>query len=553
VFKFNLIDEDWIPCLMPDGRKREMSLKETLIEAQNIAEIVANSPLVTIAIYRLLIAILHRNFGTENEYEWQTLWEAKHFNKIKTNEYLDYWYNRFDLFNEKYPFYQSSNIPVSYTDSKGKLKSYAKSIVNLFHECATGNNATLFDHSTEDNIKSVLPPEAARILITSQAFAVGGLLTYEANQDPKLFKSADNAPLVKGAVTLVKGKNLFQTLMMNLHRYSFDNKEPFEMEPDDAPHWERNSVTCAVDRKPKGYIDLLTWQSRRIKLIPENDEKGNIIIKQVVIMKGNQFPDGYSLHGKEPMLAFRKIQKPTKGQEPWIPVSFHKERVIWRDSLSLFQSVTDDRDRPKILDWLGDLAIQEILPQSATYDLELMGISTDRAIIFLWRHERLPLPLMYLENKNLIDRLKDALGLAEDIGKALENAVWNFAKLNIAPEADKLNENQKKDIESIVDSLSPTRPYWAALGLYFNRLVADLANDLSPDGEYGTKVMPLWSQEVRRSAWLAFREATGSFDRSGRILKAVTIAEDSFNYRMNSIMKEFLIPYPELFNKEVKA
>lgn len=242
---FNLVDAKWIPCVMPDGTRDEKGIKEMILEASGIKGIFDNSPLVTVAIHRLLLAILHRNLGPPNEMEWGKLWKdgAGKWDTDKLIEYLDRWYDRFDLFDEKHPFYQSPTMPVSATDVKGKLKSYAKSIAGIIHELATGDNATLFDHTIEDNPPAVSPAEAARLLIAFQAFAVGGLITFESGQDRTKFGSADNAPLVKGAVTIVQGDNLFQTLMFNLHKYNRYDESPFKREvssiisPYPSPDW----------------------------------------------------------------------------------------------------------------------------------------------------------------------------------------------------------------------------------------------------------------------------------------------------------------------------
>lgn len=545
MFTFNLINEKWIPCLMPDGNKEELSFKDTLIKAPDISEIFDPSPLVTAALYRLLLVVLHRNFGPANEAEWGKLWNNG-LGGWETNRliaYLGKWHDRFDLFDDKYPFYQCSAMPTVATDKKRKEKSYSKSVANMVHELATGNNATLFDHTNESIGYAVSPAEAARLLAAFQSFAVGGLLTFEVGQDPKLFKSADNAPLVKGAVTLARGQNLFQSLMLNLHKYNLADEEPFKMDKDDAPAWERDENTTAVDRQPIGYLDLLTWQSRRVRLIPELDENRQTIVKQVVIMKGYQFPDGFQLHMKEPMLAFHKLEKPKKGQDPWPAIAIREDRAVWRDSLSLFQSIEEERARPKMLDWLSDLHAYGVVPQSATYDLSVMGLTTDRASISLWRHERLPLPLQYLRDENLVEKLREALELTERIGKNLNNSIWNQAKLSIAPDVDRLSDSQKKDVNNLTASLSPTRHYWAALGTYFSRLVVDLANDKSLNGDYGMTVLPQWAGEVRKAAGQAFHEATDSLDHTGRWLRAVTIAENQFNLKLSNLIKEFLEPY----------
>ncbi len=546
MFTFNLVDEKWIPCTMPGGRYEEMGLRDVLLKANSIEEIFDPSPLVAVAVHRLLLAILHHSHnGPETEADWQNLWRDGRgtWDDDKLLRYLTEKHDRFDLFDAKHPFYQCAVMPIGGTDTKGQPKSYSKSIANLIHELATGDNATLFDHTTESNAQAVSPAEAARLLIAFQAFAVGGLLTYEIGQAPKFFKSANNAPLVKGAVILVRGKNLFQTLMLNLHKYNRDDEEPFTLDPNDLPAWERDEETLATDRHPKGYLDLLTWQSRRVRLLPEQDEQGQIIVGQVVIMKGNRFPEGFLLRHKETMLAFTKLKKPSKGQDPWPPVAFREERALWRDSLALFQSAEEERTRPKMLDWLNDICAKGIIPESTTYDLSVTGLVTSKAKISLWRHERLPLPLKYLENDELLTKLRAALNLAEeDVGESLNASAWNLARLIIAPEAERLNDNQKKDVNRMADHMAITRPYWARLGLVFHKLLTDLAEDVTQEvGEviHGENSLPWWASEVRKAAWFAFHEATDSLDRSGRMLKALAKAEANFGSKLNIILRPY--------------
>jgi len=543
---------------MLDGTRDEKGIKEVILEASTIKEIFDSSPLVTIALHRLLLAILHRNFGPANESEWGKLWNDS-TDKWDTNNiltYLDKWRHRYNLFDEKYPFYQCPTMPVSTTDAKGKPKSYAKSVANLEHELVTGDNATLFDHTIEDNPPAVSPAEAARLLVAFQAFSVGGLLTYEAGQDPKFYKSADNAPLVKGAVSLVQGENLFQTLMLNLHKYNRYDAVPFKSEPDDCPAWEREDETLPVDRYPKGYLDLLTWQSRRIRLIPEQDTASQTIIRQVVIMKGNQFPDGYSLHNKETMLAYRKILKPGKGQDPWPPVAFQEDKALWRDSLNLFQSVEEERTRPKTLGWISDLVEEAVLPSQAVYKLSMMGLVTSRAKISLWRHERFPLPLQYLQDEYLIGKLKEALELAEDVGSLLgsgfieveipdKTGKWKTIRVpsplrKLASELLPKDQNGKTDpdaAKNLAESLSPTRSYWAALGIAFNRFMMDLAED---ESEERIDTLRGWVKEIRNAAQDAFDETTRSLDRTGRTLRAVSKAENEFKNRLYNILKPYI-------------
>ena len=104
---FNLVDQAWIPCdLLSDGRRRELGLRDVLAGARDIREISVPSPLVVVALHRLLLAILHRNFGPENLELWRDIWERGTFEVDRVDAYLERWRRRFELFDSERPFYQ---------------------------------------------------------------------------------------------------------------------------------------------------------------------------------------------------------------------------------------------------------------------------------------------------------------------------------------------------------------------------------------------------------------------------------------------------------------
>ena len=81
--------------------------------------------------------------------------------------------------------------------------------------------------------------------------------------------------MISGFSVLANGENLFETLALNLVIYDSANNKPIVSVSDgkDIPFWEREqSLTqSSIEEKdgtfPLGYLDYLTWQSRRIKLI----------------------------------------------------------------------------------------------------------------------------------------------------------------------------------------------------------------------------------------------------------------------------------------------
>lgn len=531
----NLLAENWIPCRIRNGRMRDLNLVDVLCEAHKIREILHPSPLVTLAFHRLLLAVLHRVFEPSDWRAWLALWKECRFDGARVKRYLEEWHTRFDLFDDDHPFYQTSSVPLDRAVSTAKLS----------HELASGNNKTLFDHTLTESPPVLAPAEAARIVVALQAYAIGGLVSTEKGRK-KQDGSADNAFMVKGAALLATGRNLFETLMLNLVQYNAEDEEPFAFDSEkDKPAWERDEDVKAVDRLPDGYLDWLTWQSRRIRLKPETDDQGRLIVREAVIMKGYQLPDGQWRYGRETMIAFRRNAKASANQEPWPALSFTEDKALWRDTLSLLQSVDGERARPKTLDWLADIAANSGLISDRALPLSAYGLCSDRASIDFWRQEHLPVSVAYLTDQEMTAALARALHLAEESGKALHDATWILLRLALIPDESKEpGKEAKKKINRMCDELAPGRPYWSRLETPFKRLLEDLPEDISTDQHgstvYGAQRLPKWAETIRRAGQEAFDSVSAAVGESARALKARAKAEGIFLRRLNSILKPCL-------------
>lgn len=523
-FSFNLVDEGWIPCRKEavSGEITLLGLRDTLIRAHEFAELTDPSPLVTVAIHRLLLAVLHRNFGPKDADAWAVLWRLGLFDSQALNTYFTNWQHRFDLFDDKYPFYQTADL--SYDEC-------TTSIAKLAHELAAGHNPTLFDHTIDDNPPPTSPAQAARLAIATQALAVGGLLAYRKDEDPKTHKSADSAPLVKGAAVLVVGHNLFETLMLNLHRYDGTQDVPFSFDPArDAPAWERDAPTRPEDRVPQGYLDLLTWQSRRLRLKPERTQAGQIVVQHVALMKGNQFPDGFHRRDRETMLAFINNPKTTETQDPWPALTFSENRALWRDSTALFQT-TEKKHRPKILSWIDELADMDVLDRSARLPLQVAGLCSDRAKVLFWRCEALPVPLSYLNDETLLASLQKAIEAAEDASSCLGKAVSRLAEL-----ASQLQGPQKADkdrVRQFTQALGGDRRFWSALERPFRRFLLELPGNM----HHQLDCLNQWVGLVCRTAQQVFDQIVNGLDASPRILQAV-YCQGGAQHTLNAGLKQ---------------
>ncbi|HFD40439.1 MAG TPA: type I-E CRISPR-associated protein Cse1/CasA, partial [Anaerolineae bacterium] len=254
---FDLLQSPWIPCIRRDGTPVELGLRDALVQAHELRELGSESPLATAALYRLLLAVLHRALqGPADADEWADLWNAGSWDVARLDAYLAQWRHRFDLFDPVRPFYQSPDERVR-----------PKPVNRLLHEIASGNNPTLFDHHTHERGPELTPAQAARALIALQAFGLGGLSGL-----PQKFT---DAPCAGGIVFLVQGETLFETLALNLLPYPDDTILPYH--PEDRPAWEMDDPFTPDRNDPYGSLDYLTWQNRRVLLLPQPTSRGVIV------------------------------------------------------------------------------------------------------------------------------------------------------------------------------------------------------------------------------------------------------------------------------------
>ena len=505
---FDLIDEPWIPCTMLDGTRRSLGLRETLTQAQDIGELGGDSPLEVAALHRLLLAVLHRNFDIGEEQQWGALWENGAFDSGVIDDYFEQWRDRFNLFDEDRPFYQVASLDLTKGRSSARLS---------FQQ---DNGATLFTHVATSDPPSLTPDESARLLVGYMAFDFGGR-----KSDPPGV-SANAAPLNNGAVVLAKGETLFRTLMLNLCRYAPEEEDPWYFNRDeDVPAWERDEESRPEDRIPTGYIDLLTWQSRRIRLQPVVEKNGSTVVRNVVIMKGSQLPNTFKLRGRETMLAFRSNPRAKGTEDPWPVVKLTEDRTLWRDSHALMPSAHAESIQPKTLKWLADLASEGIIPYSQIVPVDVFGLRNTQAKVHFWRHERLPLPLAYLKDKQLADTLREALDLTETTAQILSRAMWTMATKMLAAGPDRKLKAQ--NVRNLSDHLGADRAYWSQLEAPFKQLLVELPDDKDEESEYGGVQIGKWKSTLRQVLWKAFRESTRGMERSTRNLKAVALAERS--------------------------
>lgn len=509
---FNLIDEPWIPCLMPDNRLQEFGLWEVLVRAPEIREISHPSPLVVTAVHRLLLALLHRNFGPESLAAWKELWERGSFEAQVLLQYFDRWRERFFLFHPERPFYQVPRME----DAK------VHPVQLLALEAAAGNNPTLFDHHFSDQPATFSPARAACYLLARQAYSIG-----LGKSRPFYFS---DSPLIRGYAILVLGNNLFQTLALNLLPVYQDSPIPRRGD-EDLPSWELPSLPEPDPRgnPVTGYIAYLTWQSRRIHLIPEGYPP---VVRFCQLQQNWKLPE---LAPLDPFKSYRRDEK-----QGLVPRGLSSERAVWRDCHALLEL----QERPEVLASLAQK--KATLRDGKDFQFSITGVATEggkAAQLILWRSERLPLPLAYLEDVNLLGELRLALDVSEKGHDCLNQHMRNLAELVLAPPVPgQKRQAVSQEVARLVKSWAPGRRYWSRLEAPFRHLMAELPEDRTEneDGEvlYGTRLLPDWRRTVYQAAWQSFKEVANGLEKTVRSLKAVAQVEGRFK----AALKREIVP-----------
>jgi CRISPR system Cascade subunit CasA len=546
---FNLVTEKWIPCLTADG-PAEFSLRDTLTQAHDIKEISDDSPLVTIALHRLLLAILHRNFGPADFDEWKELWRAGQWDAAKLNDYFAQWQHRFELFDKERPFYQVPRMTKAVVVKKGKAKNEEiiieeveiLPISTLIQEAAAATNATLFDHRIDAYPDVLHSSKVARYLIARQGYSISEGSGYAESVG------------ANGYTILVKGKNLFETLALNLVPYNEETPIPHQIEKDiskDKPIWEQDyplhqHANENGEAHPLGYLDYLTWQGRKIHLVSDKESDSVSWCQRVKNLKLNTYANFF-----DPLKSYEENDK--KG---WLARRINKEKALWRDCHSLLADAeplnASKSKRPEVFSHLANIAAalrhkQIVADNKYTFAVFGMNNKNGKASFDLWVRELLPLPLSYLTNSGLMTKLHKAIEVAEQVegGSSTKGLRASLRRLALTLVGD-------KEWGKLAKSFGAEDRYWSSLSTPFKQLLEDLATDVQEDedGEvrFGEIVLPQWAKFVTEQAEDALQHAINSLRGTARELKAASFAEAEFNKQIGIVKKKF----PNLFPKGEK-
>lgn len=482
---FNLLDEPWIPVRTHAGEVIEVSLSETLLNARNYAALAETSPPNLIALYRMLLAALHRALTTQHG-QWRDTDRARWFREglpeAPIRAYLEHWRERFWLFHPSEPFMQVAALAEA-EETREKLK--AQTQVAL--EGANGNTPVMFDHSQDEAPSAASFAQACRNLLGFLQFTPGGLV--------KTIRDSDKAgALANTAAVMPTGANLSETLLLGLH--PFDARRV-----DDLPSWERSKPTIAMLRADptmaSGPNDRYTRLSRAVLLAPAAGGDGPACeVRQLHFAAGLALDE--DPNAPDPMACYR-VNKEGKA----IRISYSEGRTIWRDLPSLVPDPSKSRDIPAaILGWAANL-YSALGQWDATIQILTAGLASDQAKLLRWRAERIELPKALLMQADAAEFLRLQVRFAEETHNRLRS-------LHTSLIAQTMPDPDHKDTKARAKTILTNSPAAAVFFSAAERALPGLMQQIaSGDFDMADRNWKAMLAEAAKQSWAATRRSLG--------------------------------------------
>lgn len=505
---FDLLRERWIPVRTSDGGTHECSLREALDLCQNFVGLAESIPIVHSALLRLLIALVHRAIeGPCTMDERKALLRSGRLPAERIGKYLEKWADRFDLFDPDRPFMQ---VPAL----QGLQCEFP--VVKMCPEQTSGNNPVLFDHSFDDHPRFMAAPELARRLVTLQATAL--------TSGKSALSHTKDSPSGRAALVFVQGRNLFETIVLNMVRYDRGSAKA------DSAVWEReppglDHLRESPERSPTGLADRYTWRSRAILLKGECRD-GLLGASRMLLASGESLsPTAYA---GDPMVAYKVVE-----QRGLVALTLRTDRKFWRDYLALLPHSASESG------YMPPRVVEEAAELVTDYqDLDLMVLAQaavpGQPKIEIWRKETFPLPPSFFQqgSEGLLLNLQSAIGKAEEVHQVLQKAGYALAAGLIARDGSR--KPAPRDVQALLGSLNIIPQYWTRLETEFPRLVSDIGKGQ----EQASLAVNGWGELLVRTARTSLGSATRNVEPRANALKAVSDAEKKLEDGLRSAIPD---------------
>ena len=338
--EYNLLDEPWIPVRLVDGTITDVGLLELLRRTTDIADLACELPTQSIAIQRLILAIMYRVATPRYTRDWARQWDDGAPTE-QMIEYLEQWRDRFYLFGGLFPFMQVADLRTA--------KDAVSGLEKLIADVPNGEQFFTTRHGRA--LACIPASEAARWLVHAQAYDPSGIRSGAVGDSQvKGGKGYPIGPAWCGHLGLVwlKGKDLDETLVLNLipaataELRGVDGSTDWgacsweDPEPETSVRGDYSLLDPAGTPKELSIPRLLTWHSRRIRLV--GDSSG---VTGVVLAQGDKLaPQEMRLYEPQSLWRYSTPQSKKFKTDVYMPRKFEAGRALWRNLPGTLPTVT---------------------------------------------------------------------------------------------------------------------------------------------------------------------------------------------------------------------
>ncbi|NKY33872.1 type I-E CRISPR-associated protein Cse1/CasA [Nocardia speluncae] len=522
-------------CRFDNGSVKALPVWQALTDSHRIVGIDVEVPTMLPAILRqlLLPITMHALGSPSSREEWGQRFKQGRFATAEIDAldtYLAEHGDRFDVLHPVHPFGQVAGLRTKKGETKGSAL--------LVATAPSGNNVPLFATRTEADVLRLPLDAAVRWMLHAQCWDTAAIKTGvvgDLNAE-KTGKTSGNptGPLGQLGVVMPVGRTLYETLLLN---------SPIGVQRRlGLPHWARDHLGPQWEvRAPEGLLDLWTWQSRRIRLIPEGTDHG-VVVERVVLSAGDRFSVGVPVW--ETHTAWRKDKPNTRsgatrsGAAALRPLRHTAGKAAWRglDALLALEKENGAAQTSELIDQIAGLDAEGVIDVDYPLRLETFAIvyGNQSAVIEELIHDVVPLPVASLRGTGpAYDVVVDAATQAEQLVNAINHL---SADLRRAVGADPIPWNK---------GIRPGEQLLAALDPLVRRLLAGVSAD-SGDEDKLTRGREAWElmafDAVHRCATPLFALPSAAFH--GRSEKSgskehhykLGLAANSFHVSVNNIL-----------------
>lgn len=541
---YNLVDEPWLTARpVGGGPPVQLGIAEVLARAHEFEGLVVEFSTQLPALLRqvLLPVVAHATGAPENLREkGGRLAQKDGFTGAELDRlrsYLDEHRAKFDLFDPVAPFAQVAGLRTAKDETKGSAA--------LVATAASGNNVPLFASRSDADPLDLTPAQAAHWLVHAHCWDTAAIKTGVVGDDQvKAGKTTGNptGPLGQLGVIVPVGRTLYETLLLNLPLTPpAVLGVPQWLQGPHQPSWK--------SRAAKGLLDLWTWQARRIRLVPHQDEAGHLKAARVVISAGDRLTP---LPEQEPHTAWTftaPARKSASAVPERRPRRHTQGKAAWRGLDALLAPSRQDTDGFETSVLLDEVsALQEIGRIEADYPLQVetfgMVYGTQSAVVEDVVHDAIPLPLLALhQDSEAHQLLLDAAEQAEQLARAVNNL---SADLRRAAGTDPIPwDRGQRPGDLLLHTLDPL----------VRRLLAGV-RDAGSDEDVLERGRLAWEQVAHRHAWEAADTlllAAPATTFGGRVLDQSGKPGKTQTYRLGTAGADFRRRLDEILPRRADA